>query len=217
MLRFLSALAVTATFVAQASAADFVGSEACRSCHLEAYEQWRNGPHARAHLSLSTTEARDPKCVQCHAPDTEKGGDPGVSCESCHGAGEYYSADYVMRDPELARATGLQLPKPADCLLCHDAASPSLQSFDPAKKLQEIDHWTGPREARQKKNASAAPCELPTRAAIARLARDLRPKGTHTQASNASANGTPSAESSPKPTGSEAPKTVRTARASSHP
>lgn len=178
MIRSLSALVAVAALAAPAAAADFVGSESCRSCHLEAYEQWRNGPHARAHLSLSPAQAKDPTCVQCHAPDTEKGGDPGVSCESCHGAGEYYSADYVMRDAELARATGLQMPATADCLLCHDASSPSLQSFDPKKKLEEIDHWTKPREARQKKNASAGPCDLSTRSAVARLARELRPKST---------------------------------------
>lgn len=179
MIRYLSALVLSWSLWSPAQAADFVGSASCRACHMEAYEHWRNGPHARAHLSLSPAQAKDPKCVQCHAPDTLQGGDPGVSCESCHGAGEYYAAEYVMKDAELARATGLQMPQAADCLLCHDASSPSLQRFDPAKKMQEIDHWTKPRQQRDApKSAAAKGCELPKRQSVAKVTRVATPKGT---------------------------------------
>lgn len=181
MNRFLAACLFALVWApAGASAADFIGSESCRTCHVEAYEHWRQGPHARAHLSLTPAQAKDQKCIQCHAPDTQKGGDAGVSCESCHGAGEYYAAEYVMKDAELARASGLSMPKAADCLLCHDASSPSLLPFDAEKKMKEIDHWTKPREARKKnkKTASQGPCELPSRKGIAEVVRAAQPKGT---------------------------------------
>lgn len=181
MNRFLAACVLAIVWApAGAWAADFIGSESCRACHVEAYEHWRQGPHARAHLSLTPAQAQDQKCIQCHAPDTQKGGDAGVSCESCHGAGEYYAAEYVMKDAELAQATGLLQPKAADCLLCHDASSPSLQAFDAEKKMKEIDHWTKSRDARKKnkKTAEQGPCELPSRKGIADVIRAAQPKGT---------------------------------------
>jgi len=49
---------------AQASSADYVGSETCATCHEEAARKFSSNPHAR--LSL------------------EHGG-KGISCEGCHG------------------------------------------------------------------------------------------------------------------------------------
>lgn len=168
-------LSLIALASSSAAAADFIGSASCRTCHQVAWDTWRNSPHARAHLSLTPAQAKDPRCIQCHAPDTAEGGDPGVTCETCHGAGEYYWPDYVMKDPELARATGLQLPQAADCLLCHDASSPSLKGFDPAQKMKDIDHWTASRAARGKK--AEGPCELPQKRARAKVAESARPQG----------------------------------------
>ena len=66
----------------------------------------------------------------------------GVSCESCHGGGQYYVAAYVMKDPELARLVGLSDPSEKGCRNCHDASSPSLKPFDFVSKLKAIDHWS---------------------------------------------------------------------------
>lgn len=150
------AATLTTLLALPALAADFVGSESCRTCHVEAFEQWKDSPHARAHQTLTPAQQKDQRCIQCHAPDEAKGGDPGVSCETCHGAGEYYWPDHVMRDSELARASGLQMPDAKACLLCHDAASPALAPFDPAKKMAEIDHWSKTRAARGKKSEKGA-------------------------------------------------------------
>jgi len=66
----------------------------------------------------------------------------GVGCETCHGAGQYYSPSYVMRDSELSRAVGLLDPGQKSCLVCHSSATPSLTPFDFAAKVKLIDHWS---------------------------------------------------------------------------
>jgi len=104
-----------------------------------AYEVWREGPHARALESLSPAQRKDPRCTSCHAPDLDKGVQ-GVSCESCHGGGRIYAQSYVMRDRELARATGLQEPGEKSCAACHTDAAPSLSKWSYAAKLPLILH-----------------------------------------------------------------------------
>ncbi len=138
MTRPLALLA--ALLPALTSAAEVVGPETCKACHPAAYASWRDGPHARAFESLPERSRRDKRCLSCHAPDLESGV-AGVTCETCHGPGGVYSARYVMRDPELARAVGLQDPTEKVCLGCHTDSTPSLQRFDYAKKLPLIVHW----------------------------------------------------------------------------
>ena len=66
--------AVPALANAQASAG-YVGNESCKTCHEEAYEQWKAGPHARATASLTGKSAQDGRCLSCHAPAQTKGVD----------------------------------------------------------------------------------------------------------------------------------------------
>jgi hypothetical protein len=143
------ALLVAALLPASAATAgDKVGPETCKACHPEAYEAWRTGPHARTLESLPERSRKDPRCLSCHAPDREAG-IAAVSCEACHGPGRIYSAPYVMRDPELARAVGLLDPGEKTCRACHTESTPSLVRFEHAKKLPLIDHWSKEREARR--------------------------------------------------------------------
>jgi hypothetical protein len=86
----------------------------------------------------------DRRCLSCHAPGADEGL-AGVSCEACHGPGRLYSASYVMRDPELARAVGLVDPGEKTCLACHTESTPSLTRFEYARKLALIRHWDGDR------------------------------------------------------------------------
>lgn len=123
-----------------------VGPETCKACHPAAYEVWRVGPHARSLDGLPAQSRKDPRCLSCHAPDADEGL-VAISCESCHGPGRIYSAPYVMRDPELARAVGLVDPGEKSCLACHGESAPSLVRFEYAKKLPLIDHWTRERAA----------------------------------------------------------------------
>ena len=105
--------AVPALAHAQASAG-YVGNESCKTCHEEAYEQWKAGPHARATASLTGKSAQDGRCLSCHAPAQTKGV-ASVGCEVCHGPGQFYSPRYVMKDAELARAVGLDDPGEKSC------------------------------------------------------------------------------------------------------
>ena len=128
---------------AGARAAEHVGPETCKACHPAAYEAWCASPHARARETLPERSRGDHRCLSCHAPDLEDG-IAGVSCEACHGPGRVYSAPYVMRDPELARAVGLADPGERTCAGCHTDSTPSLVKFEYARKLPLIKHWEEP-------------------------------------------------------------------------
>ena len=88
--------------------AKVVTVEACSECHVSAYEVWKNTPHATGFKTMHRLQnaeeiatrmgfsliKRDSMCLDCHYTPVEKSGgeraDSGVSCESCHGAGEGY-------------------------------------------------------------------------------------------------------------------------------
>lgn len=139
-----------------ARAYDFLGAESCQSCHPDAYTAWKASPHARAKDVLSPTQQRDARCLSCHSPNDVDQKQAGVTCETCHGGGQYYSPRYVMKDPELARLSGLVDPTEKACRACHDASSPSLKPFDFTVKLKALDHWSVER-AKRKEPSSAAP------------------------------------------------------------
>jgi len=152
---------------AAALAADPVGVQTCKACHPKAYEIWAAGPHAHAAASLTAAQRQQPSCTQCHAPElahtrSDTGRQPtaaeadGITCEACHGSGQYYSPAYVMRDAELARAVGLADPGERSCKGCHLEGSPGLSPFEFGSKVKVIDHWTAERKA-SVKTAEAAP------------------------------------------------------------
>ncbi|MCA9540182.1 MAG: cytochrome c family protein, partial [Myxococcales bacterium] len=80
-----------------AVASDYIGVRQCKSCHEQAYKQWKQTPHARAAERLGPAERRDPRCTACHSTAVDDGLE-GVQCEACHGPGRYYWPDAVMRD-----------------------------------------------------------------------------------------------------------------------
>jgi hypothetical protein len=141
--------AALAVLPASAIAADFVGAESCKACHPEAFAAWRTSKHARAFETLSSQQKDDARCASCHAPDLRDQKVVGVTCEACHGGGQYYSPRYVMKDPELSRLVGLVDPSERQCRSCHDASSPSLRPFEFVEKLKLIDHWSEERARRK--------------------------------------------------------------------
>src|SRR6478735_293629 len=147
----LCALAASAT----AFAADFLGPESCKACHPDAYTSWKSSKHARAKESLSPQQQKDSRCLSCHSPNESDQQVSQVTCESCHGGGQFYSPSYVMKDPELARLVGLTDPSEKACRTCHDASSPSLRPFNFVEKLKLIDHWSVEREKRAAEQKSA--------------------------------------------------------------
>jgi hypothetical protein len=108
---------------------------------------------------LTPQQQKDGRCVSCHAPDLAEKGVAHVSCETCHGGGQHYSAAYVMKDSELSRLVGLVDPSEKQCRNCHDASTPSLRPFEFVEKLKLIDHWSAERARR---TASARPEPAPT-------------------------------------------------------
>lgn len=140
---------------------DFLGSESCQACHPDAWAAWQTSAHARARDVLTPQQQRDDRCLTCHSPNQTEQRVAHVSCETCHGGGQYFSARYVMKDPELARLAGLLDPGEKSCRACHDGSSPSLKPFDFKEKLKSIDHWTVERKKRDERAAAAAAAKSP--------------------------------------------------------
>jgi hypothetical protein len=142
---------------AVAVAADFLGPESCKACHPEAYTAWSASKHARSVESLTREQQRDARCTTCHSPNLAEQRVNAVSCETCHGGGQYYAPAYVMKDPELARLVGLLDPGERSCRSCHDPGSPSLRPFDFVEKLKAMDHWTSARTRRTAASSGDVP------------------------------------------------------------
>jgi formate-dependent nitrite reductase cytochrome c552 subunit len=152
------------TLATPALAHDFLGSESCEACHPDAWAAWQGSAHARSRDVLSASQRKDARCLSCHSPNEVDQRVAHVSCETCHGGGQHYSARYVMKDPELVRLTGLIDPGEKSCRSCHDGSSPSLRAFDFKEKLKAIDHWSVERKRREERSGRArqAPAALAT-------------------------------------------------------
>lgn len=111
----------------------FVGSNACKACHLTpksgaAFTIWQKSTHAKAFATLATPAAleiakkkgiadpqKDAGCLKCHdtaagaaaaqLAATFKAGE-GVGCEACHGAGSAYKTMKVMKDVDAGTIKG---------------------------------------------------------------------------------------------------------------
>ncbi|MFO0600051.1 MAG: cytochrome c3 family protein [Myxococcaceae bacterium] len=151
------ALVVSVAVPLTALGHDFLGSESCQACHPDAWAAWQATNHARARDVLSAQQQKDMRCLSCHSPNQVDQKVAHVACETCHGGGQYYSANYVMKDPELARLVGLLDPGEKSCRACHDGSSPSVRPFEFAEKLKAIDHWTVERTKRKAKSAQVVP------------------------------------------------------------
>ena len=125
-----------------ASAADYVGSDVCKSCHETEHAQWKTTSHASSMARLSPTQQRDRGCRTCHTmdPAVPEPSLAGVQCESCHGAGALYSQRYVMKDKVLARLLGLVDITPNTCAPCHGSESPSVVPYDFASDVKRVNH-----------------------------------------------------------------------------
>jgi len=101
----------------------FLGSQTCRGCHMEQYEQWSTTGHAHAYETLvKVTRHLEADCYSCHVTGAGMGGpssahDVGhlknVGCESCHGPGQEHLAD-------AAKGKIMNPPAKAICTGCHD-------------------------------------------------------------------------------------------------
>jgi YVTN family beta-propeller protein len=125
-------------------AARYVGNEVCGTCHAREYKRWLGTRHARTWVMLGMPELapkvaarfdRKPSnpqnsgiCLKCHgtaadAPAEYRAAtfhvEEGVQCEQCHGPGEKYAKEDIMKDKQKAISMGLQLPSRVLCMNCH--------------------------------------------------------------------------------------------------
>jgi len=156
--------------------AEFVGSDACRSCHAAEFETWTAQPHARAVAALEAKgKASDADCLRCHTtgfgrpggfaaatPVSDQADLARVGCESCHGPG----GDHVKEAaPKLG--TILSLGDKCDsCVIlqicggCHDDANDPGFEFEVVDKIDRQRHGTKepggkPKTAASKERAIA--------------------------------------------------------------
>jgi len=126
--------------------AKYVGNEVCGTCHTREYKLWLGTKHARTWVMLGMMDkamkvgsqlemkASMPHysavCLGCHgtaadAPPEYRAAtfhiEDGVQCERCHGPGEKYATEQVMRNKQQAISLGLRLPSRDLCMNCHKA------------------------------------------------------------------------------------------------
>jgi len=140
------------------STADYVGSEACQSCHAAEYATWAESAHAHAIDTLrSRDRAGDADCLRCHTTAFEEpggfpaGGDVAahpdlarVGCESCHGpGGEHVGEDarrfgtIVSLGDKCDSCVILQI-----CGSCHDAENDPDFEFSVQEHIDRQRHGT---------------------------------------------------------------------------
>ena len=80
----------------------FMGTAACKTCHIDEWESWKETKHAHAYHTLEVAgHETDPECLTCHTVgfgvssgfiSVEKTPNHvDVGCENCHGAGSIHA------------------------------------------------------------------------------------------------------------------------------
>jgi hypothetical protein len=119
----------------------FVKSEACKTCHEEAYDLWEKSKHAHAFKILEDRhQDYNPDCVGCHTtgyhrptgflnakstPDLTN-----VQCEACHGPG-------TGHPDKIGKGYGAVTRE--FCVTCH--TPDNSPDFDPLAYRVKIRHW----------------------------------------------------------------------------
>lgn len=155
--------------------ARYVGNQACKECHISAYDSWLGSKHARSYVLMNTGTgrviaakmdieaaniARSVRCLVCHAtaadvveefriPDFRF--EEGVKCEHCHGpGGEHVRVNWTLERRAVA-ASRMKQPSEEDCMVCHKEKVSheilDVQPFSFEKASKRIAH----RESRREK------------------------------------------------------------------
>jgi len=163
ILSFFMAFLFNSSAFADVKNPKYMGIQKCKGCHKREYKSWREGPMGpvtfRALMPGKSAEAKEtagldpqkdyttePKCLECHATGYGKPGgyvDPyttphlaGVTCEACHGPGEYFwrvmaKKRKVFTTYEL-NALKFVLPNQKTCNKCHRPGCPTVDPDDAA-------------------------------------------------------------------------------------
>jgi peroxiredoxin len=141
------------------STANYVGSDACQSCHESEFATWSKSGHAHSVESLEKSgKVGEPDCLSCHTTAYGKpGGYPTgpvatahhpdlarVGCESCHGPGGKHVEEGARRI-----GTIVSLGDKCDscvilqiCGSCHDAENDSDFEFSVQEHIDRQRHGT---------------------------------------------------------------------------
>ena len=141
--------------------ADYVGSDACQSCHEAEFATWETGPHGHAVKTLEDAGKADntdnADCLECHTTAYGKTGGfaatvpvasqpdlARVGCESCHGPGGDHIGETAKRF-----GTILSLGDKCDscvilkiCGSCHDDANDPGFQFKVEERIETQRHGT---------------------------------------------------------------------------
>jgi peroxiredoxin len=162
------------------TAAAYVGSEACQSCHSDEHATWLTQTHAKALDTLAAKgKATDADCLRCHTTGFGKpggfqagaGAQPalaGVGCESCHGPGGDHVGETARRQGTILKLSDkcgscaiLQI-----CGSCHDDAN------DPGFEFEVIDKILRQRHGKEELDIDGGrKATLPPSAALGLLER----------------------------------------------
>ncbi len=138
----LCMVAGPASFASSQGQKHFIGTESCKECHQEQYDNfkkyskkaqsWKSIEIMRSNLKPKELE----QCYECH---TTGHGQPGgfvsiestpaladVGCETCHGPGSEHAES---GDPERI----LRLPTEEHCLTCHNKERVGEFDFNPLR------------------------------------------------------------------------------------
>lgn len=140
--------------------AEYVGSDACRSCHEQEFATWVASPHGNSLASLEAKgEANNPTCQRCHVTALGlAGGFPAqasgaaaesadlarVGCESCHGPGGAHVGENA---PRIGTIVSLG-DKCDSCVVlqicggCHDQDNDPGFEFTVQEKIEKQKHGT---------------------------------------------------------------------------
>jgi hypothetical protein len=161
-------------------AARYVGVKGCKKCHQKSsigkqYKVWSEMKHAKAFELLKSEEAAKvaakvgikgkayeaPECLKCHTtghglPKESYGEkfliEQGVTCEACHGPGEFFSKPEDKKTHKEALGKGYLKPDEKLCRSCHNEDSPTWKpdrdkdkdgkpvGFDFESRLKQIAH-----------------------------------------------------------------------------
>jgi peroxiredoxin len=138
--------------------ADYVGSDACQTCHQKEFTTWEASPHGHSIESLATKgKTDDPECLACHTtaygktggfpPEAPSASHPDlarVGCESCHGPGGEHIGPTAKRV-----GTIVSLGDKCDscvilkiCGSCHDDANDPGFQFKVEERIEVQRHGT---------------------------------------------------------------------------
>lgn len=127
---------------ADLASSNFVGAEACQTCHADSFKKWQDSKHAHAFTTIKAgSRDSDPECVSCHVVGfSAKGGfvseslSPklaNVQCESCHGPRKQH-----IQNPNVKVVS--QVKAKEACAQCH--TPPHSPRFNFKEYWQQISH-----------------------------------------------------------------------------